>query len=313
MESEQVSAQEDLQDIDGLPPLEEGDLGKLPPDPGLSEGLQKKVRKDEPPSDSIRFKEVYRNWRTEERERKKLEETINKQAKDIDLARREFKNLTDSATSKKETEQNQRDDQDIAGIKEKIRGLKMSKLEARRNMDTDREFLIDDQIDDLKDQLEIHRLEATRGKIVEETSKQTSQRTINSDVAQFVSETEWFDPGTPDAPNSKYDPVMAGAAKELEMYYSNQPDWRGKPLKVILAKVKETVEERFGKGKQKEFKNDIPFVEGIGKTPPPNRSGPIQLTEDQRRVARMFHPELEVNEAEKQYAQSIKIIQSRNR
>ncbi len=311
MPPEQEPAQ-DLQDFGEMPPLDPEDLKQdLPPDPGLSEGLPKQSRKDEPPEDHPRFKQVYKKMKDNEREAEEFKKKLDDQAKDIEFMRREYKSLVESASTKKD-EKPDTTDQDLAAIKNNIRTLKTAKLEATSNLDWGKVASIEDQIDDLREQLENKKIESARGKITQEVHDKTSQKTINSDVAQWVSENEWFDPGTPDSPNAKYNPVMAGAAKELEMYYSNHPNWRGKPLKVILAKVKEDIEGQFiKKEKSSESKNDIPVVEGLSKTPPPKRDGPTQLSEEEKRAARMFHPELPPEEADKKYALSKKLLQGR--
>lgn len=319
MDTDQETAK-DLQDPGALPPLDLEGSDKEPevkPDPGLSEGLPKGL-KQTPIDDENhpRFKQVYRKMKDHERELEVAKAKLSEQAKDIELARMEFQNLIKSATEKKETspEDDQKITQEVHSIQERLRALKVTKLEARKNLDFDREFYLDEQIEEQKEKLADIKRGITRKQIEDTVEDKTQRNTVNSDVARWVAETEWFDPGTPSTPNSKYNPIMAGAAKELDLYYANHPDWKGKPLSVRLAKIREQVEDKFNYGNKlasKDNKSDIPIVEGIGKVIPPGKSGPVQLTDEQRRVARMFHPELAGEEAEKAYAQSLKIIQSR--
>jgi vacuolar-type H+-ATPase subunit I/STV1 len=303
--------QEDLQGLGELPPLEDGDLGdKLHPDPGLSEGLPKVPRKDEPPEDHPRFRQVYKKMKDYEREIDPLKKKINEQDEVINTFKRDFGEFQKTAQQKQVVEEGQKVSQEISGLQEKIKTLKASRLEAKKTGDVDREAMIDDQIDGLKDQIYERKLATERGKITKDVEEKTSQGSMNTDVAQFIANTKWFNPKS-----KKFDPMMFGAAKELDAFLQNHPDWVEEPTGVRLAEVKKRIEERFSyreDGKQ-EQKHDIPTVEGLGKVSPPGRQGNIQLTDEQRRVAHRFHPELPPQEAEKRYSDSLKFLESRGR
>ena len=157
--------------------------------------------------------------------------------------------------------------------------------------------LLDDQLDSLKDSLYDAKLEKEVNKGKEELEKKVSERKAKDSgeivVDAWVQQNPWAN-----AKKKEYDPIMFGAAVEVEKLLSADPVWGKKDLDERLGEVKKIVEGRFNYGKPKASPPSA--VEGVGGAMPANGT-PVSLTEDEKYVAVRIFPNLDAKDAEKKY------------
>lgn len=277
--------------------LEAGE--EMPPDPGALEGLsQKKTdpRETEPPPDHPRFKEIYRKMKDYERGLAERDEVI-KGAQEHNKA--------------------------LADKLEALAGKAMDSMDAMAKQPRPVPKAVpkaeiddlDEQIADLEAQLaealdlETHNpkraASITRRIQKLEAAKLRHEFSSPKDPKDPPPENKGKQPPPPDPGVVWFldaakdwwakDPLMTGAAKELDMVLSNDPAWKGKSVRDRLEEVKRQVEEKFNpSGKDDKRKNDPPSPNpkpSQGLVEPGNLSGNagnprvIKLTPQERQVA----------------------------
>jgi hypothetical protein len=125
------------------------------------------------------------------------------------------------------------------------------------------------------------------------TEQAVAEQAVEVAVATFKQDTPWFD-----SASDKYDPMMAGAAQAVDAQLVNDPEWKGKPVAVILTEVRRRVEEKF------KVTPNVPSVGGVesggaGAV----AGGTVTLSQEQVRAARMLFPD--DPEAEIKYSEQL--------
>jgi len=272
------------------------DADKTDIDPGQQEGKEKK---NEPPPDSKRWDKVYGRMKQAERTvdefKKQLEERDKQYERDLELIRKHNEQLL-SVQKPDPVYSPETDD-----FKTKIRDLKSAKIQAKKDLDWDREALIEDQIEDLKERLERQERENFRSKVKKEAKQEAKVETVNDELLEWQANTAWFN-----TESDSFDPLMRGAAIEMDNRLLADKKWAGKPLKARLNEVRKIVEERF-RWNEATIKGKIPSVEGAGGVQP-RKTESTTLSEDEKRVAQKMFREKTPEEAEKIYAEQKRII-----
>ena len=271
-------------------------------------GVDDKAKTD-PAWDNKRFRSIYRKS-------KDLERKVGEKDSDIALMREHNKALfesvnkiTESTSSLIENETKRRTsaiENEITSIENKIDTLKGERSKARKEADFDEIDRLDGQIDKVKDALQ-----AKRQQVVEKTlEKAPKAAPVDPDlqaIDNFAKECPWFQYG-----NEKFTPRMAADAKEYDTHLMNMEKWKGRPISERLQAVKEKIETDYNwKTAKSDNGRKVGGSEGVGREGPPTTPTDIELTDDQKRTARLMFPDKPKSEAEKIYAKEVKFIQGR--
>ncbi len=271
-------------------------------------GVDDKAKTD-PAWDNKRFRSIYRKS-------KDLERKVGEKDSDIALMREHNKALfesvnkiTESTSSLIENETERRAsaiENEITGIENKIDTLKGERSRARKEADFDEADRLDGQIDKAKDALQLKR-QQTAEKTLEKAPKVAPVDPEMQAIDNFAKECPWFQYG-----NKDFTPRMASDAKEYDTHLMNSPEWRGRPISERLQAVKEKIEADYSWKKAKSDNGrKVGGSEGVGREGPPAHPTDIELTDDQKRTARLMFPDKPKLEAEKIYAKEVKFIQGR--
>lgn len=278
----------------------------------VQEEVKKHIKEDDPESVQKRINQVIRKQRQEERARKAAEKKENEITQAFNELKEHNKKLYDAmmrqatATenlieSQQERENKNSMNQELSALNERIAYLKQERVKARQDMDFNRESIIDDQIDQLKEALITKRQEA-------EQQKDTSGRNGKSDKAvimRWAKNTSWFLPEKDGKPNPDYDEDMAAYALGKDKKFYDSGEWKDVPIEDRLAEVKKITEEKFAKRKGV---TSTPSPESARNLPPSKKQDSIQLTEEQKNTAHKVISYLPAQEAEKAYAEQLKFI-----
>lgn len=261
-------------------------------DPGSLEGKPKEEKKPEPPPDHPRFQKVYGKMKEFERQ---LNEKDAQHTRDIELLRQHNEQLIAAVRAG----QSRPETKDVAEeINAKIRELKSAKVQAKKDLDWDREAMLEDQIDDLKEKLSDRKILSRTERAKQETERSAGVKQVSQVLIDFQESTPWFNENS-----DAYDPLMEGAAIALDNKLLRDPKWAKRPMIERLNEVRKRVEERFGVTKAPK----IPTVEGAGGS---RQAGVTKtnLSDDQKRVARLMFRDMDTDKAEKLYAEQLRII-----
>jgi hypothetical protein len=181
-----------------------------------------------------------------------------------------------------------------------IKELKGKRAEALDNADFKLLGIIDDQLDDLKEKKYEAKMQQELSKEREKieqkvTATQKADPQLNPTIEAWVEDTPWYNDAHKD-----FDPVMQAAAIAIHGMVINEPTWKSKTLRQQLNETKRRTEAKFNGGKG----SSPPTVEGVSSM----SAGTVQatnLSEDQKRVARMLYPELTPKDAEKKYTSGL--------
>ncbi|MCR4286912.1 MAG: hypothetical protein NUW09_02740, partial [Deltaproteobacteria bacterium] len=196
MDNEQVhgslpepeAMQTEVTENDGKAPIE--GVEEEPSDPGQLEGKPK--NQHEPPPESPRWKQVYKNWKDNERKVSELEAKLQEDRKDKEALSMQMKEILETVQAPKLEEPKVQPEQsleaDRSNTMRQIEDLKAKKREALKDMDMVTADEYNEQIDTLKDKL--RQPAATPQDIDTVVSKREMERA----VADFTSQAEWFNP-----------------------------------------------------------------------------------------------------------------------
>lgn len=240
-------------------------------------------KEHEPPPESKRFKKVY--WEAEEGKRQvsELNDKLKAQAEGMEELRRHHAEL--SKTLKPEPSQ--------MTDKQQLVTLRAAKKVALSDVDYEKAFGIGDQIDDLI--LKI-------AQNPEEIQRVVNQTANDADLAEFVKNADWFSPElSPGVENPNYDPVKAGAAKEVELALGRKGKYKNQ--RELLAAVNKTLDERFSN--KPPPPPPIPGVAGVASKETPSTST-VTLSTEQRRVVKMMFPDNP--DGEKDYIEQLRVM-----
>lgn len=281
--------QDDLtpQDPPVSDPLDPSDpnLGDPDPevlDPGQLEGVKRDTHPG-PPAHHPRFKQIYAEAK---QSKAKVEELTNKFAETETVfgeLRAQNEQLTKTLQELQTGQQKKSEADQQAAVQTTLADLKAQRAEAYDSNDFKKAAEIQDQIQELT--IKMHTPAPKKEEAIN-IDEALAKREVEQAVKSFTADTPWFntkDPG--------YDPIMVGAAKELDVILSKDPVWGRKPVADQLTEVKRRVEERFG-------------YKATGKAPVGGRLpgvGPVNtgggaardsytLSPDQVKVSRMLFP-----------------------
>jgi len=212
-------------------------------DPGQMEGKRKPD--DEPGPDTPRFKKIYarlkgaevtiENLRSKDSEKEAVMNEVRKHNQDL---MNRIEALSNKAIEAVETVQKavpEGDPQDIVYVKQAITDLETRKEEALENLKGKEVIQIDRELRKLERVLEGYEYHKSKLQAEKKQKPKDAPGREDPDIANFISEAKWFNK----------DPIMTGAAMEYDLYLSGTPEWKGKPLKDRLVKVKQDIESRF--------------------------------------------------------------------
>lgn len=258
------------------------EIDETPQDPGQLEGKPKP--KHEPPVDSPRWKQVYKGWKENERKVTDLEAQLQEKVKDIEALTKQHKELFETVHTPKPVEQprrNEVDESERFQTMQKIADLKAKKKQALTDHDLVADYEVSEQIRELE-----RKLEQPMPPAQTKTVASPEQAKREAAVETFVANTDWFNQSS-----EKYDERMEAYAILLEN--KMLPSWQGS-YPALLKEIKDKVEAKFEYGKAAEKPSGkqpvVPMVESVGGIGL-NASAKPQLTDEQRRVARMMFPD----------------------
>lgn len=321
MDLEQGTA-EALQDEIETPPNDEKEVSQeteltdeQKEELAAAEEAKKHIKDDDPESVQKRINQVVRKMRQEERKRVQAETEKTDIAKAFDELSKHNKKLYDAmmrqanATESLIESQNERDskkttEQEVTALNQRVAYLKQERIKARQEMDYNREAIIDDQIDQLKEQLIVKRTEAPKEKQKADPDEKYQQTVIN----EWVVETPWFSPIIDDEPNTEYNPTMERAAREYDKHLLSMEKWQGVSIEKRLAEVRKKIEEKFDYQPKKRGMTATPSPESGKNLPPSKKANEVQLTDEQKTTAHKLLSYLPAAEAEKAYAEQLKVI-----
>lgn len=270
------------------------EAGDEVPDPGASEGLAKKSGEDEPPPDHPRFKQVYAKWKDTERELEETKATVKAAQEHNQQLWDKYQKITDKtveslekiATPKAEPAPAAPGAIKIADLEKEI-----DELEAKYNKALEDNLPLAAQLSGQIRQKErqLVRLEVAEAKNAatpkppKEKKPEEKAPEMPPEIATFIKETEWYGK----------DPLMTGAANNLDLALSQDPKWQNRAMVDRLAEVKKQVEERFGYKKEGTPPPTPTPKPAASAVEPGNLSGvspikSVKLTRDQCRVADMM-------------------------
>ena len=275
--------EEPVAPVTETPPVVETPAIETPPiveiaDPGQLEGKSK----HEPPVGSPRWNEVYHKAKETERLLEQEREERAGIAGRIAELEEQNRQLIETRTAPPAAPllPATPPPQDLNVLLQQMKAVRGA---AYRDMDMEKLAQVQDDIDTLIMQMSKPAPEQIMG-----TFRQMEQ---DKEVNVFVQNTSWFNPTLPNGTrNPEYDPIMEGAAINLEKQLL--PSWKG-TYGNLLAEVKKQVEERLGK--KPPTRPSMPGVGVVGGAIPVGAS-PAKLSPDQQRVARMMfsnHPDPE--------------------
>jgi len=314
MDLEQGTA-ETLQDNLETPPVEETVsqeelTNEQKEEAAIAEEVKQHVKEDDPKGFQERINKLVRQYRSEERNRKKaeqegtetkavLEEMKKHNEKLYQAIQRQTNVLETSVESQAEKESKSEINNQIAVIQQRIAAIKGQRIQARTDMDWQRDAVLEDQLDALKEQL-IMKCQEARGK----QPKVTNEKHEQAVVTNWMTDTPWFAEFTADGKqNPEYNEDMADYARGKDKRMSESPKWTGIPIENRLAEVRKITEEHFKALEKQHGVTKIASVESAKNLPPPRKANEIQLTDDEKMIAHKTMPDLPPAEAEKYYAQ----------
>ena len=265
-------------------------------DPGQQEGVK---REHEPPPAHPRFKQIYAEAKTNKAKVDELTQKVTETESVFGELRAQNEQLTKTLQEIQAGQQKKTTDDQLTAVQTTLADLKTQRAEALDANDLKKAYEIQDQIQELT--IKMHTPAPKKEELADIDAALTKRETEKA-VAAFASETAWFNTKNPD-----YDPIMVGAAKELDAVISKDPVWGKKPVAEQLAEVKKRVETRFGyKGAQGNppEKGRLPGVGEINTGGGASR-GSVTLTAEQVKVARMLFPN-ETN-PETKYAEQLRL------
>lgn len=270
---------EEIRDDVSLPEPNEPEQPVVEPDtdePDHEEGdekLSERVQK--------RINQLTKKRRDAERELQDRENTISALRKHNEELYNLLKGKDEQGVTYKEN---------ASSYQEQLKELRRQRKEALTVLDADKVDLIEERMEEIKEKI----WEAKHAPTKKEEEKPVTADQII--IQQWVADTPWFDPSS-----DEYDPAMAGAAREYDNLLRGKSEWQNKTLSSRLKEVKKYVEKRFAGSFVKP-----PSVESGG-TPPP-KSDRVVLTGEQRTIARKMFSHLPSEDAEKIYAEQIKLM-----
>jgi hypothetical protein len=191
----------------------------------------------EPSLTHPRFKEVYGKMKTYERELEGLKSSLESErvaARDhnqkLVSAIEKMSSKTIESLEAKETKETTASQ--MGHLNSALEDLEERKTEAMKDGEYKSVGRIDREIRRVERAMEMVEIGSKRAA---PTPSSPPQDITDPDIEEFVRNAKWWEK----------DPIMTGAAKELDWYLSNEPKWRGKPLKERLQEVKKVVEDRF--------------------------------------------------------------------
>jgi hypothetical protein len=197
----------------------------------------------EPPPDHPRFKQVYGKLKAQERENEELRRSMEEERaaarehnrKLVEAVERLSTNTTRVVDRMEERQEKESASAIIGGLEDTLGELEERKIEALKDGDYKSVTRIDRDI--RRVEKEIERVSSTPPPTKAAPPAQNGGEPDDLDpvIVKFVGDTPWFN----------RDPLMTGAAKELDLALSLSPKWKGKDLKERLSHVRATIEERF--------------------------------------------------------------------
>jgi hypothetical protein len=272
-------------------------------DPNKAVHLKAQKAKHEPPVGGKRWNEVYHEAKENERKLKESEARLAERDKDVELMRQHniqiIEALKTAPKSEVKTEEGKTPQQFLTE-------LRSAKKEALKNIDYEKAFQIQDQIDDLLIAVKSapEKKEDTRTVVKQTVAEEEAVRAVHN----FWKKNEWAARVLPDGTkNPKYDFVKAGAASELERSLLTDPAWQKRTYPELLEEVDKRITEHFAP-KEPPPTTKLPAVGGIGGAGS-QQAAKASLTSEQRRViANMFPDD---PDGEKKYVEQLTIIQKR--
>lgn len=299
-----------MADDQGTEDLQELEIpqGEEVVDPGQLEGREKPQRHT-PPEGSPRWEKIYAEAKAKERaeaERDELRKVLDSKDADIRAMREQFHAVVDVAKAQAETVKTAPTidpiESEVERVTSKIAELRAAKKQAVAQVNLDLMAELDDQIDDLKDKKAdlILKKALTPKESAKKSEREVPQQPkVNPIEAEFRQSNPWSDPNSP-----KFDMEMASAAFGLEQKLIKDPQWSDVNPRDRLKEVARRIEVRY------QVKPPSSMVEGANTTTSTKQEA-IKLTDEMKRTARLFYPDLPEAQAYKEYADGMKLIQSR--
>lgn len=267
-------------------------------DPGQLEGVKKE---HEPPPTHPRFKQIYAEAKQNKAKVDELTGKIAEYDPIIGELRTQNEQLAKTIEEFKTGQQKRTEDDQQTAVQNTLAALKSQRAEALDANDLKKAYELQDQIQELT--IKMHTPAPKKEEPVN-IDEALAKREVEQAVRSFTADTPWFNPQ-----KQEYDPIMAGAAKEIDTILAKDPVWGKKPVADQLTEVKRRVEERFG------YKGNGGGAPSGGRLPgvgPVNTGGgagrgSITLTPDQVKAARMLFPNDTNPEAK--YAEQLKLAQ----
>jgi hypothetical protein len=280
----------------------------------IAEETKKITKPEDPPAVQKRINQAIRKWRTEERARVKAEKDKSETKSVADAMREHNRQLYEAmqkqtaATEKLidvtvDSKEKDNFDTEVKTLNDRLSNLKSARTQAMKDMDADKVTFLEDQIDNVKEQLFEKKQEYKQKKSEPKKDKQQHNEPP-AEIAVWEDGTEWYKAVVNGEPNANFNPAMAEAARQYDLYLCQQDKWQKTPIAERLMEVKKKIEEKF-KYKKVEGKKP-PFVEGGGL--PPDTPSITSLTEEQKHVAHRMFDDKSPLEAEKIYAEQLGFI-----
>lgn len=282
----------------------------------IEEETKKHVKDDDPAGFQKRINQVVRQMRNQERARQKAEKASAEKEALVEEMRkhnerlykaiqRQTNVLETSVESQQEKDSQSAINNEITGIQQRIAHVKNQRIQARTDMDWQRDAVLEDQLDQLKEQLYAKRQEAGQKKQPKAKDDRYEQTVINN----WISDTPWFSEFTADGEaNPDYNEDMADYARGKDKRMMDSPKWAGVPIEKRLAEVRKLTEDHFKALEKQHGLTKIPSPESGKDLNPPKKDNVIQLTEEMKVIAHKTAPNLPPAEAEKRYAEQLRFI-----
>lgn len=266
-------------------------------DPGQLEGLPKTNEKEEFHGKiQERIDELTKNWRGTERDLKATIEKLTDKDEEIEVLINQNSKLMGIIEKGGVQSGSPKPIDPEVMVQTEIKTIRTQMSEARKKLEWEVYDQLEDKMNTLNEQLVDIKVKKQVGG-TKSSSDTDTRGELNKDVvADFTSENPWFD-----TTSDEYDPIMRGAALELDDHLLTQKEWKDKPLKVRLKEVKKQIEKRFNTRSV----GGPPRVEGSKTRTDGDMNSDTKgfgLSEAEKRVADRMIPLATAEERYKEYA-----------
>ncbi len=282
-------------------------------------GVPEQKKKPEPPEGSKRWNQIYKEAKEAARKTEELHKKLEDRDKDFELLRKhneELMGVVKSAVSAPPAPEGKKPEAILKELKTQKQQLIQAKQKARADVDYDKAFELQDQIDVVQDQINDFLVTISQApkkddvkKVVKEVSEEERKEQDEKDsqrvIQDFYKRNDWFLDQVQDAQgklvkNEKYDPIKADMVLGMERRLQN--NWNGS-YESLVKHIEEEVNKRFPP-KASSPPPKIPAVGGTGGLR--SEPGKVVLNEDQRRVARNLFPG--DPKADEKYSEQLKLM-----